>query len=533
MRTLVALLLFLALCSASASAQIVAVHFKDQKAANKVKDYLILYKGEYVLVGEPYSNLHFDPEKGLTKTAGQPIGILVADPDDPTKVPYKWEGENKVVTSKKQVISISDSAAGEIEMFMRDESLSSVARMYLERKQTVDEALAARDAQAKGGPRWMAAHQKALSQMERLRSWLESTMFPRAAEKLDREIIRQRKNVAAEALATRGAAGKASIKPGLVPEHLVKCSQAISGGKDTFKAMESMHCRIIYRDFFPDERISAALEFAEDAIDGFRIDFVDPYLDEDYEDYIPDKPFAEWFLGPDNREAQERYFVEFYGGNWGDKKEELLKAAGTGMGRSTSPEFIHYWRAADGFDLEGAVAHQLGHDLAGIHYDRKRMGMTQDWLEEAVGYYIALEWFGRNTVACYSLEEGAYAGKKQKEGEKSGQQGLRDWFNQLALEKGQRIDRLVLRKLFEFDDSDLAKSWSIYDYIAKKGGREGQQWLRACCTAARTPATFIAEWRKKSEEIWNVQGQDVFAVIEAKWREYATTEQDTGDTKKR
>ncbi len=534
MRSLVAFVVA-ALLSASASAQILAVHFKDQKAANKLKDHLILFKGEYVLVGEPYENIKFDAEKNsIVRVPNQELRFLVADPDDPSKIPYKWEGENRVITAKRQIIGVPESAAGDIDMFMRDDNLSSLARMYAERKQLVDDALDARDAQAKGSPRWMNSHQKLLSQMERLRSWLDSTMFPRAADKLDKEIVKQRKVVAADAIASRGAAAKASIKPATVSMSLLAASQKVSGGTDIFKMMESTHCRIIYRDFFSDERIAALLEFAEDAVDGFRVDFVDPYLDESFEDYIPDHIFAEWFFGPDDVTKFERYYVDYYGQSWGEDKSIFEKVQGVGFVSASSPEYVHHCRSADNSDLEGQVAHNLGHDLASIHFDHKRVGMNQDWLQEAVGYYIALEWFGRNTVSCYAPENpGVYAGKKKQEGEKTNQQGLREWFNALALEKGPKVDRLVLMKLFDFDDPTLAKSWSLFDFIAKKCGKEGQLWLRACCDASRTKATFIADWRKKSEEIWNVQGRDVFDVMEAKWREFATNGQDTGDSKKR
>jgi hypothetical protein len=125
-----------------------------------------------------------------------------------------------------------------------------------------------------------------------------------------------------------------------------------------------------------------------------------------------------------------------------------------------------------------------------------------------------------------------YARKDKKEKDKTVQLGLRDYFNALALEKGLPIDKLAMKKLFEMEDADIAKSWSFFDFIAKKCGKEGQLFLRAGCDASRTPATFIKDWRAKSEEIFDVHGQDVFAVIEKRWKEFAEVGQDTGDSKR-
>jgi hypothetical protein len=113
------------------------------------------------------------------------------------------------------------------------------------------------------------------------------------------------------------------------------------------------------------------------------------------------------------------------------------------------------------------------------------------------------------------------------------QLGMRDFFNALALEKGAKLDKLALKTTADFDDPDIAKSWSMMDYFAKKTSREGQLFLRAACDKARTPATFINDWRAKGEEIFEIQGKDVFAHVDAAWREYAEMGQETGDTRRK
>jgi len=103
----------------------------------------------------------------------------------------------------------------------------------------------------------------------------------------------------------------------------------------------------------------------------------------------------------------------------------------------------------------------------------------------------------------------------------------------MAIEAGAPIDKLVLKTLFEFGDGDLAKSWSFFDWIAKRGGREGQLLLRSCCDKARTRPTFIKDWRSKAEEIYEVSGADVFDVLDKRWKEFAQNSQDLGSEGKR
>jgi hypothetical protein len=159
--------------------------------------------------------------------------------------------------------------------------------------------------------------------------------------------------------------------------------------------------------------------------------------------------------------------------------------------------------------------------------------MAQEWLGEAVGYYVSFEWLGRNTVTCKAFAKPTiYAHEQKKEGEKAPDTGLRDWYNALALESGPTIDRLAMKTVFEMGDADLAKSWSFFDFVARKCGKQGQLFLRAACTCARNPKTFIPDWRKQSQQIFELTGQDVFTALENRWREFAQAGQETGDVRR-
>lgn len=545
MRLLTAFLAVLALGS-DASADIIAVRFKTQKIANRYKDHWVQRGGEFMVVGEKFD----DPNGGGGGVPGMgpagggqaPYMVMVADQDDPLNVSYKIEydkeGNEKIVRNKKKVVTIPAEDVSGAVVIVKDGTLATFAGDYADRKREIDQLLAGRDRETKGSPKWMAAHQQAVMNMERLESWLRSTLYPGAADKLAKEIAKQRKLAGADAARERKATALASLKTAPTPPQLVEAAKSISSGSDVFKVQESLHARIVYRETIDDGRVTNLLTLAEEIIDGFRVEFVDPYLDPAYEDFIPEHGFVEWFFGYDDVNKQERYFTDYYRQSWGDRKAEMLAVAGTGFRQGMAPEFVHYWRADDNANLEGILAHQLGHDLASIHFDKRRMGMPQDWIEEGLGLFISLEWLGSNSVTCKAFADpgaGRTSSKRRdgKENEKTVQLGMRDYFNTLALEKGPKIDKLALKKTADFEDADLAKCWSLIDFIAKKSNKDGQMFLREACNTARTPATFINDWRAKAEQIFNVSGTDVFAKVEEAWRAYAEIGQDTGDSRKK
>ncbi len=533
--------------SATAAADIIAVRFTTAKIASRYKDHLVQRNGEMMVVGEQF----VDPQgpgvgiPGMGPAGGgrAPYNVIVADPNDPLNVSYKIEidkdGKEKIVRNKKKMVTIpADDTQGAL-VIVKDGTLATFAGDYAGRKREVDALLAERDKSAKGSAEWMNAHQRALMNMERLESWLRSTLYPGAADKLAKDIAKQRKFATADAVRERKAANLASIVNGTTPSDLVEAAKNISGGSDVFKVQESKHARIIYRETIDDARIKDLLTLAEEIIDGFRVEFVDPYLDSAYEDHIPDHIFSEWFLGYDDVTKHERYFVDYYRQNWGARKEERLTMNGQPFLRNIAPFFVHYWRTDETTNFEGMIAHDLGHDLASCHFDKRRGNMSQDWIGEGMGLFISLEWLGSNSVVCKAFAE-PVAGrssskrpKEAKEGEKTVQLGLRDYYNALALELGAKIDKLALKNVADFEDADLAKCWSMVDYFAKKGGKQGQLFLRAACNTARVPSTFINDWRAKGEEIFELEGVDVFAHMEQLWRTYAEIGQETGDARRK
>ena len=90
-----------------------------------------------------------------------------------------------------------------------------------------------------------------------------------------------------------------------------------------------------------------------------------------------------------------------------------------------------------------------------------------------------------------------------------------------------------LQRQILFDEQDVAKSWSFFDFITKKEGKRGQQFLRAACEFSMDKATFLQKWRAKSNTIYEVKDGDVFKAIDERWRAFAETGQETGETARR
>ncbi|HTF89767.1 MAG TPA: hypothetical protein VK843_15245 [Planctomycetota bacterium] len=532
MRTLLtglALLLF----ATVAQAQIYAVSFKDDKVARKYKDHLVTINGEQVVVGEAKFSIHLDGNQikydGTNKNE-----LWVSDSGDPSWVPYKVKGEERVATSPKGVLEITGSHIKNIRVLIQEQSLAGLAEEYRERLAKIQEIQGEREKATKASREWFMAHQRLISNYERLQNWLSSTCFPEAAKKLAKEIERQKKNVAADALAERLANAKASIKMVDTPSDLIECAKTATGGKLTFHVQESLHGRIVYRNEINDDRVRALLEFAEEAIDGFRGDCVDPYLDIDFEDKIPEHMFAEWFFGPQDFDEAQQMKKEYYHVAEKDHLEERKAVAGTRFNRSLPPQSVHFWRWQEAMDLEGTIAHDLGHDLTALHYNLSQTKpVNQDWLFEGVAFYISLEFLGKNTVTCKEFKETNYVHEKKKEGEREVKLGLRDFYNALALDSGPSIDKLAIRELFSFEDADVAKSWSFYDFVVKKEGKNGQRLLRAACEASADKATLLQKWRDKTNQIYSFDQGDVFKALDTRWREFAETGQETGDVARR
>jgi hypothetical protein len=539
MRALLLSVFSLFALGSNCEAQIIAVHFKTAKATKKFKDHLVEYKGEMVLVGEPKSGVSYDANRNGVDYQGQGSNLLfVVNPKDPTAIPYFLIDGKKKEASKKHVVSVQGKDIAKFSVVMRDQSLPGLCREYAIRVDQLDDFQAARDAEEKGSVSWLAAHRRFVTALERLHGWLASVGYSGALKSIEKQVKKEKKAVRDEGLQARFKTAIDSVAPCDVPEQFVSLSKEISGGRDVFHGYASQHIRLYYLNetargdqrLISDDEAKHLVELGEEVIEGFRAEFVDPYLDEDYPDYIPDDTIITISFFPSHTENFQSYAGPIYGRR---VKPENPDLGGRGFG-SVPAHVRFYWQLND-VDLEGILCHGLGHALSSRHFGQGRNNLEQDWLSEAVGNQISYEYLGRNNVTCLGVREKPTYKKREasKPGEKTIAFGRRAVYNQLALEQGSPINQIALKKLYELADADLAKGWSFYDFITRKEGKAGQQWLRAAGQHATRRSSFIQNWREAAAEILGVQQGAAFKVLEERWREYAERDQLKERKKKR
>jgi hypothetical protein len=529
MRTFAALLVAAVLAGA-ADAQILGVRFKDEKAAQKFKKYTVVLDGEPILIGEPVKDggillTYKDGElAGTSYKTNADNDFFVLDPANPLEVPYKVEHGEKVVVKKSALVTIPGKYIESVQVRMRSETIESIAREYKLRLDRIMELEKERDALEKGSQAWVAQHSLLLGAYERLISWLEQNSFSERAEALKKTLATEAKRTAGEAAQVRAGNAQASGHPLAPTDELGKATLAAGGEGLTVKVQESQHVRITYvLPRVTDGEVAELLVFGEKVIEAFRNQFVDPYLSETFKDRIPEGLFQEFYLGPWDVAFHEKFITEYYGLSWGDPKNKArsLELSGSTFTRTMEPRRLDAYRLPDGDDLRGILAHNLGHTLAEYHFNGGLSQMDQPWISEGLGYYLSFEFLGRNSINCKEFRESLYGKTEDNAGTKEIVVGYRDIMTKVALDEGQRIDRVMLKNLADMENSDLAKAWSFVEYLARTGGLEGQLWLRTACELAPARATFMDKLRTFSEGLYGVSGQDVYKVLDDRWRAYA------------
>ena len=523
MRAMLSLAVFatLALWSTDASAQLLYVEFKSDTIAKRYSKHLSSYRGRTVVLGEPHSGIKCT-EGNVNYTSGAEAknSIYVADPNKPGFCPYEWKNGIRVKASKGKIITFAGDDMRKIGYVDRLQTLAGLAQEYNRRDAEIERLRDERDEHKKGMREWFNLHGKIIGRTESLMSWLQNVGYPAAAKKLAKVLKKERKVVAKEAMAIREQTAFDSIRTGEVPERLEEVAGRYTDGR--YAVVESQHLRITYVDQLSDHRAEQLIELGEKVIEAFRKEFVDPYLGDDYPDRIPDTLFQEFYFGPEDVEPYEHIYVEYYGLRWGRHKEKSLTMSAKSA--RVAGRYLNYGKLTESRDLDGTITHVLGHTLCDLHFNGGR-GSTPAWLSEALGYYMSFSFLGRNSLTCFNWAEKRYDFVPPPDGEKTVQSGLRGHFNELARSQGPTLESLSTKTLAEINDADFAKAWSAFDWIARTQGKRGQKWLRATCLAASDRGGFMKRWRKMSEETFEVEGEDVFAVIEREWRDFAENEQ--------
>ncbi len=525
------------LSAALAPAEIVAVYLIGGKIPKNLRAHVVELDGVPAVIGEPKSGIHYDRSQHRVIYQGQGRNeLFVADPAKPENVPYTVEDGERRARSKKNVLAIDGRDIGRVVVIMADESLAGIAEEYALRRERIDQLRAERDALEPTSKAFAAQHVRLVSAMQRLEGWLQRTGFAKAATDLAKQRGKLEKKVRDDSLRARAQAALSSVHAIDPPEDLLRLAKEHSSGADHFLALESQHLRVYFVDELSVEAMTSAMRFAEEVIEGFRAEFVDAYLAEDYPDRIPDGVFAEWLFVPNVDRRYEAYTRDFFGISWQRHREERLAMGGGRTPGSVSRPYRFYRKNRD-LDLEALFCHDLGHALAGLHYGGERGAIHQDWLSEGVAYYLSFEYLARNGVTCksFDVDRSGYVRRdvKREAGDKTVGVARRDLYNEVALRAGRPIEQLARRDLVVMDDADLAKSWSFFDYLARREGERGQRWLRAAGKYAWDEDTFIANWRRDAARILGVPPGEAFGELDRRWKEFATRDQEIGERRRK
>ncbi len=527
-------LVFLVLFLGSAQAQIVGIRLTTPKIEKKYKKYLVEIDGENVICGEFKSGIKY--EGGAVSIFGKKfIELWVADPKSPEKVPYRLDGAKKVQQGRKGVVKIARDhipKSNYMKMVARDQTFFGLASEFRLRKEAIDASEAKVAGLKKASTEWFNAQRRLMGRCDRLAEWLSAGVFKKAAKTWRSKADKIRSLLKGDALAERKGKALKSVKSVDNPEDLAEVS--FKGKKFTFTTAESLHCRMICDiKIIPKKRAEELLVLAEKVIEGFRREFVDPFAHE-FEDTIPDKIFVEFFYMGDDIDLYDTYWQEFYGRQFSNTREQRLKTTGTRMQNARGNAYVHYSRFGNEGDFEGAVAHSLGHDLANVHFNDDHFRGTMDWLEEGCAYYISFEFLGRNTVTCYQFKRGKYDSQPGAEGLKTLQTGQRASFNALALKAALPLHALMPKELYEMQDADLAKSWSFFDYLARKQTDKMVEFLRIACQGARKKGRLLNAVREDAPPLFGLKpGVDVFKYLDEAWKTYARSGQKRASKKKK
>jgi len=532
-------------CASEAVAQIVRIDLTNEKAAKRYKKALAEVDGQQVLLGEAVEGggIWFEEtDKGVTihYDGANNNQLYLLDSRDPSKIPYKYKDGEKVAVKKSAVLMVRGRDVKAVSLFQPSETIESLAREYTLRLGRVETCENARDEFKRGSKDWFSAHRQLLGAYERLISWLEHCSFNRAAEPLAKTLLKESRQVAKEAITLRAQAAQDSVRVIGTTDELYDAVEIVGDDSHVFRIQESQHLRAVYFGRFSDERMTALLRHGENVIEVFRNQFVDPYVGPDFEDRIPEGLFHEFYFGPSDGAFHEPFVEAYYGNIWGNEENKKRHRASNGSRFAADPSLcLDIWRVPEQEDMEGLLTHGLGHSLADFHFNGSAVGMEQPWMEEGLAYYLSFELLGRNSVTCSAFDPGSYVRRAKEEGKKTIGLSYRETLNATARDYAPRLDRILLKRLYEMENEDLAKSWSFFDYLALRLDRTGQRWLRACCRLSRSRDTFLAELRAFSEELYGQpdedgvatgyeSGKDVFDYLDKLWRQYAETEQVSG-----
>ena len=511
----------------------------DTKGQKKFKSNIVSYKGDMVLMVEIRSGARILKNGAIQYNPGGTIEVFIHDPKKPEMSPWFEKDGERIASSRKTEASISGGYVVEMQRAFPGETLNGISLEYRLRIDQLDKLEDARDEAKRGSADWSLRHERYLGAGTRFVSWLKMSPFPAAVAGWEKSFAKAARRGREEYLAARGQSALDSVKKAPADEVLLEVLEELGYGSQKVICYESTHLRITsVRGVLSPEEVQDGLRYGELVMEQFRKELVDPYVAEDFKDVFQDRISAEWIFVPDSSKAYRGVSEKYFQSNWSRDVERRLEIGGERIDGHHEKlfRFLRRWREGD--HLHGQIVHQVGHMLAGLHFGNEEGRMDQDWLSEAVAWWLSFEMMGVNQVTCIAFEydKGGTRSDKTKDkkgGEKTFGVGRRAKLNQVALTKGQPIERLALKTLFQMDDGDVAKSWSFFDYLVREEGRSAQLWLRAAGKLSLERDSMIAAWREAATKLLGVPPGQSLRVLEDRWKDWAIDMQDTSDDARR
>ena len=549
------------LVGGTAKAEIIRLPLKNKQTAAKFGKGVVEIEGMYFIVGEPKSGMRASGDwAGMVQ---EKIELWVVDFTDPTRT-------NSVAKiAKTDLLDLEhDSYAkksGTFRFNKAAKSLKELADEYQRRLSLITDERSKLSKYKRSSREWFNQMGRVLTSKEELYFWLIAGNYKTFAARLNYEITSDRKQLNAISDERGQSAQTKIVQVNPLPYELLKTTSQVMGPYAEFGIQESAHVRIVYfkgDKYSPklhslnDAKVTELLKLAESAIEGFRQVNVNPYIGGDFEEYIPEEIFQEYFFapgGPDGRNF-ELFLTQYYGHSWGSQKNERVRMHGSShnLGSSAHVErYLTMWKLEGYQTQEDEVLHILGHTLANLHYNNNRNEETpQPWIDEALAYQIPFSYLGRNAVTCSAFGNLDY-GKATGGSNTTDAMGYRARATALALEKGPSLSKLTIKPLLAMEPQDIAKSWSFYDFVVKELSKPGQLLLRAAMLPKnrlskeefdrrrirlkKNNEKIIVEsvsmdpnkWREDAqilltEVVPPSEGVDVFAELDKLWKTFVT-----------
>lgn len=496
------------LLAGSASAQVYALDFSEEKFQKPFKKQLFEWNGRMVLLVEVGPDMRFEAGGNPTWDDEDRLEFFVQDQGDPTAIGYVLDEEGRRKTKKKALlISIGEDRVKGLSHFLPQES-------FLTLKRTAERELAAIDArdtrikEAKADPALQdALRREQVQALVDYGHWLRRNGYVEAAENLEKPLKKLRKALGNK---TGKVAEASYVTTEIeVPEKLAAAAVQVGGPRLTFGMRESDHLRIVHHNGIPDHAVEELLALGERVIEEFLARAVAPSLPEGAEDPLGEGVFLELFLGTGERMHQEKMLGAYYGLEWGPYMGSAEKGRSRGNHFELPDRDLSYWRVDETVDIQGVLLHRLGHALArrvyGVEKDK------HDWIEEGLGYHLTLRHLGHANGSCvaFPIKERDFPGQVITE-------SLETRIARLALEKGPQTQNMFGVQLYLFEVPQVAKAWAFLAYLDSATGPAGHVWLREL-TPTLKKRNYIEEWYKRTISLFGLPEGNPIQALEAQW----------------